>query len=46
MISSIETVLLIFLGIALGYSHNKNKAVMSVVYCLVLSFGISFLRIL
>lgn len=42
MISSIETVLLIFLGIALGYSHNKNKAVMSVVYCLVLSFGISF----
>lgn len=41
-ISAIEFVLLVFLGIALGYSHNKNKTLMSIIYCLILAFGISF----
>lgn len=44
IISSISSVLLIFLGIALGHIHSKNKNIMSVIYCISLAYGSSIFQ--
>lgn len=41
IISSIQGILVIFLGIAMGHAHAKNKNLLSVVYCIALSWGVS-----
>lgn len=40
MTSSLSSIFIIYLGIAFGHAHNKNKTLLSVVYCMALNYGI------
>ncbi len=39
IVSSLQSILIIYLGIALGHIHAKNKSLMSVVYCIALNYA-------
>lgn len=38
---ALQSVLVLYFGIALGHAHCKNKTLLSVVYCIGLSYGIN-----
>lgn len=38
--SSLQSIFVIYFGIALGHSHFKNKTLLSVVYCIAISYGL------
>ncbi|MDE6655406.1 MAG: hypothetical protein K2J85_00270 [Anaeroplasmataceae bacterium] len=40
--SSLQTLLVIYTGIAIGHSFPKNKGLLSVVFCIVLNYGLGF----
>lgn len=41
--SSIQSILLLYLGIALGHAHAKNKVILSIIYCIAIVYGYSLL---
>lgn len=40
IVSSLQSILIIYLGIALGHIHAKNKSLMSVVYCIAINYAL------
>lgn len=38
---SLQSILVLYFGISLGHAHCKNKTLLSVVYCIALSYGIN-----
>lgn len=46
VISPILSYSILFLGIALGHSFSKNKNILSVIFCLVINYGLGFLSLI
>lgn len=40
-ITSLQSIIVLYFGISLGHAHCKNKMLLSVVYCIALSYGIN-----
>ncbi len=41
IMGSLQSIFVIYFGISLGHASNKNKTLLSVVYCIALNYGIS-----